>query len=86
MSKGKWLRNDRGDGLHDQEREILELWDSGLSIQQVIRAVPYQPSTVRKIISMFGSPAVEHRRFKAEARASSDALVAAIAATGSRFA
>ncbi|RIA44080.1 hypothetical protein DFR49_2317 [Hephaestia caeni] len=84
MSKRPWRRDDVV-GLFPFEERILELWDAGLSIDQVAAATSCTAKAVRKTISQFDGGA-DNRLFEAMVRDGSRRLAAAIAATGKAFA
>jgi hypothetical protein len=74
------------DGLFEAERTILDHWDAGSTIGQIVAATGRTTGYVRKtILTLHGSPAEEQRAATA-ARRGTMQLLAAIVASGGRFA
>lgn len=79
---------DSSHGLSAREAEILRLVeDEGRSVQETAAAMGLKLSYVRQVVTMFSMETITRsdRASAAAARASSDALVAAIRATGKSF-
>lgn len=69
-------------GMTPLERQVMDLWDAGHSVKQILAAIgtpDNRPRTyVDRIISTYDGKA-EYREFRCETRGSSDRLLAAIA-------
>jgi DNA-binding CsgD family transcriptional regulator len=73
------------DGLHASERRILELWDGGKSITEIVEETGYAESTVKVTCHMYAISDREWRSRQLQAKLSSDALIRAIRRTGKCF-
>lgn len=74
------------DGLFAAERTILDRWDDGETIGQIVKATGKSTGYVRKtILTLHGSPA-EELRMASAARRATEVLLAAIIASGGQFA
>ena len=63
------------DALGSGEREILALWDQGMSRQQIQRATGYHRNRIRDALSL--NEDGEHRKHRAATQTASAALSAA---------
>jgi len=76
-----------GHGPTPAEREVLDLWDAGDSIQAIALTLDCKEQRVRDIVSTYHiRPTRDLVGFERMARAGSAALLAAITATGRSFA
>ncbi|HEU4958987.1 MAG TPA: helix-turn-helix domain-containing protein [Sphingomonas sp.] len=86
---GPEIKPSRGDGHGPTpaERAVLELWDGGHSIQAAAARLDRSEDYVREIVSTYHiRPTHDLAMFERMARAGSAALLAALHASGGRFA
>ena len=89
VAKPETAKTQRGDGHGPTpaEREVLDLWDAGDSIQAIAVTLDCEEQRVRNIVSTYHiRPTRDFVTFENMARAGSAALLAAITATGRSFA
>lgn len=69
-------------GMSPLERQVMDLWDAGKSVKQILAALGTPDNRRRtyvdRIISTFDGKA-EYREFRTDTRGSTDRLLAAIA-------
>lgn len=71
-------------GMHRCERQIMDLWDAGMSLQAIARTLNMSLSTVRGTVSNLHTAdlGVTDRAYAAHMRRGSQALLAAIQQEG----
>lgn len=74
-----------GHGMFASELLIMDLWDAGRSIEGIARETGLMVSTVKKTVEIYRHRSTD-RAWEEAARAASEQLVRAIAATGQSFA